>query len=73
MQLPTALATFVTGRPLRVRRELWDFAATASNAWHGGTVRYCGRACWQMNLFEVLYCTVVYCNVGVMRWVVAAK
>ena len=30
MQLPAALVILETGRPLRVRRELWDFAATSS-------------------------------------------
>ena len=79
MQLPAALATLVTGRPFRVLRELLDFEVTASYARHGGTVRCCWRVCWRMSLFEILYCTVLYCGVvlyctvGKARWGVAAK
>ena len=67
MQLPAALATLVTVRPLRVRRELWDFTATASYARYGGTVRHCWRACWWMGLFEILYCTILYCALVSVR------
>ena len=63
MQLPVALAALVAGRPLRVQRELWDFAATASYARYGGTVRNCWRGRWRMSLLEILHCTVLYCTV----------